>query len=425
MEEVVLEAEAVEEPQPDDRRSFAQPSRLPEPSRRVDVEAWRGEVRTAAIAAAGGLVAGAATVAAVRAVRSVRPDEAPARAAASSAGARRRRASSPAAPSWSTSTSSATAGSRRGGKGCRRRPPGAGLPRGRGHARRGRTGCRRRWRRRGDAGPRRDRDPPAPRRGRARRSCAPPSGATAPCCMRAGGGLTSEDRERAIERMRFALGVDDDYREVYEAFRSDRLFGSAIRQKPWHRPRRRPWAWEALAWSITKQLIESGARGRDPAPDGVPVGRHRTRTPTASRCATSRPPELIAGRAPAELAAMDLCAGARPGADPGRARGRRRPGRPGRPRRRPPAAARSARSAPGRSSAWASTAAASPTRCRRATSATSSSSAASPASAAARPSRRWRSSSLPYAPFRGLAGAFVLAAHHRALASGPPLRFAA
>ncbi len=70
MDEVVLEAEAVEESQPDDAQDLPQPSRLPEPSRRVDVEAWRGEVRTAAIAAAGGLVAGAATVAAVRAVRS-------------------------------------------------------------------------------------------------------------------------------------------------------------------------------------------------------------------------------------------------------------------------------------------------------------------------------------------------------------------
>lgn len=69
-EEVVLEAQAVEEPAADDGVDLEEPSRLPEPSRRTEVEAWRGEVRTAAIAAAGGLVAGAATVAAVRAVRS-------------------------------------------------------------------------------------------------------------------------------------------------------------------------------------------------------------------------------------------------------------------------------------------------------------------------------------------------------------------
>jgi DNA-3-methyladenine glycosylase II len=117
----------------------------------------------------------------------------------------------------------------------------------------------------------------------------------------------AEDRERAIERMRFALGVDDDYREVYEAFRSDRLFGSAIRQKPWHRPRRRPWAWEALAWSITKQLIESGRAAaiqrRMVFRWGVTCedsdGRTLRDVPT---------PELIAGRAPAELAARDLSA---------------------------------------------------------------------------------------------------------------------
>ena len=63
--------------------------------------------------------------------------------------------------------------------------------------------------------------------------------------------------EVAIERMRFALGVDDDYRPLYDRFRSDPLLGPAIRRRPWHRPRRRPWPWEALAWAITKQLIES------------------------------------------------------------------------------------------------------------------------------------------------------------------------
>jgi hypothetical protein len=72
-EEVVLEAQAIEEPDVDQDAELEGPTRLPEPARRTDVEAWRGEVRTAAIAAAGGLVAGAATVAAVRAVRSTSP----------------------------------------------------------------------------------------------------------------------------------------------------------------------------------------------------------------------------------------------------------------------------------------------------------------------------------------------------------------
>jgi hypothetical protein len=69
-DEAVLEAEAVEETGAVDDRDLQHATRLPAPSRRTEVEAWRGEVRTAAIAAAGGLVAGAATVAAVRAVRS-------------------------------------------------------------------------------------------------------------------------------------------------------------------------------------------------------------------------------------------------------------------------------------------------------------------------------------------------------------------
>jgi hypothetical protein len=68
--EEVLEAQAIEEPAVDDE-PLEEVRPLPEPSRRGEVEAWRGEVRTAAIAAAGGIVAGAATVAAVRAVRAV------------------------------------------------------------------------------------------------------------------------------------------------------------------------------------------------------------------------------------------------------------------------------------------------------------------------------------------------------------------
>jgi hypothetical protein len=80
-EEEVVQGEAVELPGdsagPDD--ASAHPIRnLPEPSQSRDL-AVGGEVRTAALAAAGGIVAGAATVAAVRAVRDARGGRRPAR----------------------------------------------------------------------------------------------------------------------------------------------------------------------------------------------------------------------------------------------------------------------------------------------------------------------------------------------------------
>jgi hypothetical protein len=71
--EELLEAEAIEVPAPEDQvETRGETRRLPaRPEPRQELEAWRGEVRTAAIAAAGGLVAGVATVAAVKAARAV------------------------------------------------------------------------------------------------------------------------------------------------------------------------------------------------------------------------------------------------------------------------------------------------------------------------------------------------------------------
>ena len=68
--EELLEAEAIEEEVPaETAEELQEPRRLPAEAQRAELDAWRGEVRTAAIAAAGGIVAGAATVVAVRAVR--------------------------------------------------------------------------------------------------------------------------------------------------------------------------------------------------------------------------------------------------------------------------------------------------------------------------------------------------------------------
>jgi DNA-3-methyladenine glycosylase II len=117
-------------------------------------------------------------------------------------------------------------------------------------------------------------------------------------------GPAGDPLEVAIERMRFSLGVDDDLREFYDAFRGDRLLGPAVRRRPWTRPWRRPWPWEALAWAVTKQLIDSP---RAAAIQRRIVYRWGPRTALDGGWLRDVPaPDVIAGRAPAELAAVDL-----------------------------------------------------------------------------------------------------------------------
>lgn len=67
------------------------------------------------------------------------------------------------------------------------------------------------------------------------------------------------DRDVALEaaaRMRFAIGVDDDLRPFWDAFRDDPLVGPSLRRRPYLRPGRRAEPFEALAWAICEQLIE-------------------------------------------------------------------------------------------------------------------------------------------------------------------------
>ena len=105
----------------------------------------------------------------------------------------------------------------------------------------------------------------------------------------ASGAGDREHLEIAIERMRFALGVDDDYRELYDAFRSDRLLGGGDPA-------------EALAPAPAPALGLGGARlvdheaadrvlarGRDPAPDGAAMGSAIRGGGWRARCATFRP----------------------------------------------------------------------------------------------------------------------------------------
>ena len=173
-----------------------------------------------------------------------------------------------------------------------------------------------------------------------------------------------------------------------------------VSRRPWVRPRRRPWPWEALAWAVTEQLIDVLARGRDPAPHRRPLGPAPS-TGARVRCATSpapggsriapRPSSRACDLAPKR--ALALVKVAREVAS--RAR------RPDVPARPTAACSRSPTSARGRSSAWGCAGAATPTRCPRATSPTSSS-----IGRLARLGRRATVEEVeeffaPYAPFQG------------------------
>lgn len=126
-----------------------------------------------------------------------------------------------------------------------------------------------------------------------------------------------ERLELAIARTRFALSVDEDLSEFYDAFRGDPLLGPAIRRRPWHRPRRRAWPWEALAWAITEQLIQV-SRATEIQRRIVRRWGRRVDPPGGGGASADAPwtgpgplrdvpePAVIAALAPAELAAMDL-----------------------------------------------------------------------------------------------------------------------
>lgn len=110
----------------------------------------------------------------------------------------------------------------------------------------------------------------------------------------------------ALERMRFALGVDVDLGEFQRRFRRDRLLGPLIRRLPDFRPARAPWPWEALASAVVKQLIESDRASRI---ERRIVGRWGTRLGDGREALRDVPgAAVIAGRAPAELQSMDLSA---------------------------------------------------------------------------------------------------------------------
>jgi len=114
----------------------------------------------------------------------------------------------------------------------------------------------------------------------------------------------------AIERMRFALGTDHDLSEFQRRFRWDPLVGPVIRRRPWLRPRRRPEPFEALAWAVCEQLIDSrraaGIQRQIVRRLGSRSGCGGLRTPpSAERLAACSPAKLDAcGLAPKRSIAL-------------------------------------------------------------------------------------------------------------------------
>ena len=237
----------------------------------------------------------------------------------------------------------------------------------------------------------------------------------------------------AIERTRFSLAVEDDMGEFFQAFKRDPLLGPTIHHKPWVRPRRRPWPWEALCWAITEAADRELPRSRDPAPHRPPLGPE---PPAAGRSDAEAPRALVAS-ARRPLGRGDRRAGARRarlhGPQPGplrglgalRPRGRRRDAPASTTRAATAACFKSARSGPGRSSASGCTGRGDPDSL--------------PAGDLAYVKLVGHLAGLgrratveevdeyfaPYAPFRGLAGAYALVGWHKAMGAGPPARLAA
>ena len=116
---------------------------------------------------------------------------------------------------------------------------------------------------------------------------------------------TPRAAEYGIERMRFALGVDDDLSEFRRRFARDRLIGRSLRRRPWLRVTRRPEPFEALAWAICEQLIEYE---RAAAIERRVVGALGRRWVGGDGGALRDvpAPSMLAGTAPALLESFDL-----------------------------------------------------------------------------------------------------------------------
>lgn len=110
-----------------------------------------------------------------------------------------------------------------------------------------------------------------------------------------------------IERMRFALGVDEDLSVFQSEFARDPLIGRSIRERPWLRPTRRPEPFEALAWAICEQLIEYERAAAIQRRIVASMGPRWAAWEGCERPLRDVPaPVAFAGAAPARLESFDL-----------------------------------------------------------------------------------------------------------------------
>jgi 3-methyladenine DNA glycosylase/8-oxoguanine DNA glycosylase len=111
--------------------------------------------------------------------------------------------------------------------------------------------------------------------------------------------------EWGIERMRAALGIDQDLRPFYDRFRFDPLIGPAVRSNPGLRVAGRPDPFEALVWAICEQLIEYERAAAIQRRLVAALGRRCPDTGLAD----APPAAVIAAQAPARLQSFDLTEG--------------------------------------------------------------------------------------------------------------------
>jgi 3-methyladenine DNA glycosylase/8-oxoguanine DNA glycosylase len=112
-----------------------------------------------------------------------------------------------------------------------------------------------------------------------------------------------------IERMRFALGVDEDLRAFHRRFARDPLIGRSLRRRPWLRVSRRPDPFEALVWAVCEQLIEYERAAAIERRLLASLGRRWVGWDGSDGRLRDLPtPAALAGTAPALLESFDLAA---------------------------------------------------------------------------------------------------------------------